>query len=103
MNHKSGRIWNPNMRTRLYLAAILCLLFCLPIAAQTATPQIPPTTTAPPPTTVNVTSGPAVQVETPAQPGGEISGKVLTGTTPLPGVTISASNTLTGKKYFTST
>ena len=34
---------------------------------------------------------------------GEISGVAKSGTTPLPGVSISAANTLTGKKYVTST
>lgn len=36
-------------------------------------------------------------------PGGTIRGSVKAGTMPLPGVTISAANTLTGKKIFTST
>src|SRR4051812_35746870 len=35
--------------------------------------------------------------------GCEISGKVNTGNVPLPGVTITASNSLTGKKSVTST
>jgi hypothetical protein len=34
---------------------------------------------------------------------GEITGLVKSGTVPLPGVTVSAANTLTGKKYITST
>src|SRR5579864_3352364 len=38
-----------------------------------------------------------------AAPYGEISGLVKSGNTPLPGVLVSAANTLTGKKYFTST
>src|SRR5579864_4892746 len=36
-------------------------------------------------------------------PYGEISGVVKSGNIPLPGVAMSAANTLTGKKYFTST
>jgi hypothetical protein len=36
-------------------------------------------------------------------PYGEISGLVKSGNTPLPGVVVSAANTLTGKKYSTST
>src|SRR4029077_17589949 len=36
-------------------------------------------------------------------PYGEISGVVKSGNVPLPGVAVSAANTLTGKKYFTST
>lgn len=40
---------------------------------------------------------------TPAQAGGTIHGTVKSGTTPLPGVSITATNTLTGKKYSTVT
>jgi hypothetical protein len=36
-------------------------------------------------------------------PYGEITGVVKSGSVPLPGVAVSAANTLTGKKYFTST
>src|SRR6185312_5418878 len=36
-------------------------------------------------------------------PYGEITGTVKSGNIPLPGVTVSAANTLTGKKYVTST
>src|SRR5262245_12434461 len=36
-------------------------------------------------------------------PFGEITGTVKSGNVPLPGVTVSAANTLTGKKYITST
>ncbi len=36
-------------------------------------------------------------------PYGEITGMVRSGNTPLPGVTVTAANTLTGKKYSTST
>src|SRR5262249_51625049 len=36
-------------------------------------------------------------------PFGEITGSVKSGNTPLPGVTVSAANTLTGRKYITST
>jgi trimeric autotransporter adhesin len=38
----------------------------------------------------------------PAAPFGEIAGTVKSGNVPLPGVTITAANTLTGKKYSTS-
>ena len=46
---------------------------------------------------------PAPQVSTQVAAGGEISGTVKAGNTPLPGVSISASNTLTGQKVITST
>ena len=39
----------------------------------------------------------------PSAPYGEISGTVKSGNMLLPGVTVSAANSLTGKKYFTST
>ncbi len=38
-----------------------------------------------------------------AAPYGEITGSVKSGNVPLPGVTVTAANTLTGKKYSTST
>jgi trimeric autotransporter adhesin len=43
------------------------------------------------------TSAPAAQAE--ASPTYEISGSLRSGKTPLPGVTVTAANTLTGKKY----
>ena len=49
---------------------------------------------------------PAATPAAPAQPartGGIIHGTVKSGTTPLPGVSITATNTLTGKKYSTVT
>src|SRR5947209_13323750 len=49
-------------------------------------------------------SAPATQPSAPASaPFGVITGTVKSGNTPLPGVTVTASNTLTGKKYITST
>ena len=54
--------------------------------------------TAPPEqtTTVPATSAPAPAVEA---SGGTISGSVKAGSVPLPGVAVTATNTLTGKKY----
>ena len=54
------------------------------------------------PTTISVSPAiaPAASV---VAPYGEISGIVKSGNIPLPGVAMSAANTLTGKKYFTST
>jgi hypothetical protein len=52
-------------------------------------------------------SNPTVQATlstgTSTAPFGEIAGVVKSGAFPLPGVTVSAANSLTGKKYFTST
>ncbi|HZU32415.1 MAG TPA: TonB-dependent receptor [Candidatus Angelobacter sp.] len=54
--------------------------------------QIPP---ASPPSAISSTDATA--------PYGEITGSVKSGNVPLPGVTVTAANTLTGKKYSTST
>jgi hypothetical protein len=77
-------------------ASRLIYLFCLfvtgPLLAQQAAPAAP---------------GPSLS---PAQPSttasavfGTITGSVKSGASPLPGVTVTAANTLTGKKYITST
>src|SRR5262245_10662712 len=57
---------------------------------QPAQPEAPPSPAPPSPTSVFA-------------PFGEITGSVKSGNAPLPGVTVSAANTLTGKKYITST
>jgi TonB dependent receptor-like, beta-barrel/Carboxypeptidase regulatory-like domain len=49
------------------------------------------------------TATPQAASPDPQAPFGEITGVVKSGTTPLPGVTVSAANTLTGKKFITST
>ncbi len=48
------------------------------------------------------TATPAAQTA-PATQGGSITGSVISGKVPLPGVTVTAQNTLTGKKYVAST
>lgn len=69
------------------ILVLVALLFALPSRAQDAAPSAPPASTAnaPPPSA--------------ASPAYEINGTARTGKTPLPGATVSASNTLTGKKY----
>jgi trimeric autotransporter adhesin len=68
------------------------LSFSLFVAVSaTCLAQTPPSTT------------PAVAPAQPVQAGGTIHGTVKSGTTPLPGVSITAANTLTGKKYSTVT
>lgn len=67
-------------------------------AQQSAPPSADQASPAP---TVTQQAAPAGSV--PAQPFGEITGSVKSGTSPLPGVTVTAANTLTGKKYITST
>ena len=49
--------------------------------------------------TASAQQAPAVQVV----PGGRLHGQVKSGNTPLPGVTVTAQNTLTGKRYQTIT
>src|ERR1041385_5829752 len=56
----------------------------------------PPQSTAQQPGTAQAASAPQAAA-------GEISGTVKSGTTPLPGVEISAANSLTGQKVLTST
>jgi trimeric autotransporter adhesin len=60
-----------------------------------AHPEGQPTT----PTAVQTTTVPAANEAS----GGTISGTVKAGAVPLPGVTVTATNTLTGKKYATTT
>ncbi|MBZ5522755.1 MAG: TonB-dependent receptor [Acidobacteriia bacterium] len=69
----------------IYLLCLFLISLTSGLPAQTAPPQ-------------GSQSTPAAST-----PFGEISGIVKSGNTPLPGVTVSASNTLTGKKYTTST
>ena len=61
-------------------------------------PQSSPATA--PPASANAAGG---QAAPPVQSGGTLHGVVKSGTTPLPGVTVTAQNTLTGKKYSTTT
>ena len=62
-------------------------------APQSTAQQVQPVATQP-------AAAPSVTV---AAPFGEITGAVKSGNVPLPGVTVTAANTLTGKKYSTST
>ena len=54
------------------------------------------------PQTQTQTASPTATPAQTAQAGGTIHGTVKSGTTPLPGVSITATNTLTGKKYSTT-
>src|ERR1700761_3733938 len=64
----------------------------VPATAPTSTP---PVTVAPQPA--------AALAPAPEASGGTISGTIKAGAVPLPGVGVSATNTLTGKKYVTTT
>ncbi|WP_260703892.1 TonB-dependent receptor [Edaphobacter flagellatus] len=79
------------------------LLGCAVAIAQSATADIPSTP-------LPQQSQPVPASDTPSQPtpaqaatGGTIRGTVKAGMVPLPGVSITATNTLTGKKYATTT
>jgi hypothetical protein len=65
---------------RASFIAVLCLAICAALAAAAQAPAAAP-----------------------AAAGFEIRGVILSGKTPIPGVTVSAANTLTGKKAITST
>ena len=67
---------------------------------QDAPPAAPANQSAP---VLQPASQPKPEVASTAAPYGEISGVVKSGNVLLPGVAVSAANTLTGKKYFTST
>ncbi|HET9365179.1 MAG TPA: carboxypeptidase regulatory-like domain-containing protein, partial [Candidatus Angelobacter sp.] len=71
--------------------------------AQIAQPSSPSTQPTVQPAQPSATQPAASSSPTVAAPYGEITGVVKSGNMPLPGVTVTAANTLTGKKYFTST
>jgi hypothetical protein len=52
---------------------------------------------------VTAAQAPPVPASTPAITGGKLHGVVKSGNTPLPGVTVTAQNTLTGKRFSTTT
>ncbi|HEY2392276.1 MAG TPA: carboxypeptidase regulatory-like domain-containing protein, partial [Candidatus Angelobacter sp.] len=75
---------------------------------QKVPPAVPEGQTAPPvqapqPKQDAAPSQAVVSSVTASVPYGEITGVVKSGSVPLPGVAVSAANTLTGEKYFTST
>ena len=115
-------------RRQLGLTAVLLSLRLAALAQQTA----PPAPAAQPPATQTPSSPPPAQAAPQAVPpapqsapqsapspppapgtpaasvtattaGGTIHGSILAGSTPLPGVAITATNTLTGRRYTTST
>ncbi|MFT4113959.1 carboxypeptidase regulatory-like domain-containing protein [Silvibacterium sp.] len=84
------------------LLPTIALLAVSPLAASASSPlsrqQAASTPASPAPTTRA-----AQTTSSPTQAGGVIHGTVKSGTTPLPGVSITATNTLTGKRYSTAT
>jgi hypothetical protein len=88
---------------RRAVAASACAFASLGAWAQAAAPsQTPATTPAPaaPPAASATDAQPAAQ---PDITGGKLHGLVKSGAIPLPGVTVTAQNTLTGKRYATTT
>ncbi len=67
--------------------------------AQTAPPTPPPASSVGAATAGTAPQAPSVQAVT----GGRLHGQVKSGNIPLPGVTVTAQNTLTGKRYSTTT
>ncbi len=88
---------------RSYSSPMLLMLVLGLVSAacgQEAPPTVPANQSAP---ALQTASQPKPEATSAAAPYGEISGIVKSGNVALPGVAVSAANTLTGKKYFTST
>jgi len=83
---------------RLKVLSVLLVLGTVVASGQTPTGQ-----TAPSQTAQTEAVQPAAAVPSATTPYGEISGVVKSGSVLLPGVAVTAANTLTGKKYSTST
>jgi hypothetical protein len=77
------------------------------LAQAPAAPTAQPAASVPtkPVSAVNVSAAqtPEGQPQTPVLAGGKLHGQVKSGNTPLPGVTVTAQNTLTGKRFSTTT
>ena len=82
---------------RRAMAAAVCMVACFGAWAQSSAPPQAPATVTP---AAAVPNAPDAQ---PAVTGGKLHGHVKSGTIPLPGVTVTAQNTLTGKRYSTTT
>ncbi|HEX4381066.1 MAG TPA: carboxypeptidase-like regulatory domain-containing protein, partial [Candidatus Acidoferrum sp.] len=109
------RSTRPLLFAVLLSASLSVMLLCsAPLRAQDAPPPRPtpdpasaPATRSPAPAAPDATAPsqtPSVSVTSaPQATAFEISGTVKSGKTPLPGVTVTAANTLTGKKYSVAT
>jgi hypothetical protein len=95
-----------------FLALGMVVAGCLETGAQTAPPsppdgqsQVPASASIAPASTDPAQTSPAQTSAPSAQPvtGGKLHGVALSGKVPLPGVTVTAQNTLTGKRYSTTT
>ena len=97
------------IRRRVWVAAtMLCggALVAQTLAAVPPVPAVPPVSAV---QSIGGVQGPAAQVSATATQGGTIEGRVVAGSggkgggIPLPGVAITAMNSLTGRKYATTT
>ena len=93
--------------TRRRISILLLLVVSELIGSGYARAQQPPTPAPTQSTTVpavpSASAAPATPAAAAPQAGGVIHGSVKSGTIPLPGVSITATNTLTGRKYTTAT
>ena len=80
----------------VYTLLLLALLLALCAQAQDAAPAAPLPSPVP-------AAAPQSEAQAPPSPSYEVTGTARSGKTPLPGATVTASNTLTGKKYSTVT
>ncbi|HEX7285874.1 MAG TPA: TonB-dependent receptor [Candidatus Angelobacter sp.] len=91
-------------RYSFHFAALLVLMISGSLTAQQSTQPSQPAEGPQAPSTQPVSAPvPPPAAPAAAAPYGEISGTVKSGNVPLPGVTVSAANSLTGKKFITST
>ena len=87
-------------RAATWIAALGMVVVCGTAGRAQTAGQAAPEAQSPPPATA------PAQVAAPATPvvaGGRLHGTAMSGKTPLPGVTVTAQNTLTGKRYSTTT
>jgi hypothetical protein len=86
------------MRAAVKSAIVLGLILAASHAAQAQSPGSTPNT----PQATSTGSTGTAPADASQVPGGRLHGHVKSGSTPLPGVTITAQNTLTGKRYSTT-
>ncbi len=80
-------------------ARVWAIAVCISVVGIATRAQVPADPSGAPP----AASAPDSQPTAPAVVGGRLHGVVKSGNVPLPGVTVTAQNTLTGKKYSTTT